>query len=496
MRRDDPYRRHSRRPWVNLAAFLVLSHLPVMKSRLSMLSRRQLRVGGAAFAPLFRRTLLRRASPSVCQRHTIAAQGSARSLAGDASSRQYVRLVEQPDGFDLATAQVRMVTDSNQTVTVAATMHIGDPTYFERLQNDLDRNEQVLYELVVDKTLVGVDAATGLRRLATPIGPSALQLAFSRRYGLCHQLEVMRMDGPGWFIADLDREEILALREQRLEEFKRHFVRGVVNPFWILAATELRHVTQTRTLHVKLPKLPAIRPSRVVVRRSCIGITVAPVAPCKEEGPRRDPHPTLLPADTRIALTCTGSSVTFSREAMEKWFQSGGTAYQNSERSLGLSAAALVAVFLPCPEICGIMLAWLSRSAGTPACIYPTPHPKPYTPTRKPETRNPKPETLNPQASPSLPAHPHPCLPSTPRSHAYLSTLCKHLRFVGTHPSPIHLQTLAHLHTMSLGCMRVWSDCVCECVSAFGYLWVRVRARLASVAAGLGGCCEVYSFEG
>ena len=49
----------------------------------------------------------------------------------------------------------------------------------------------------------------------------------------------MRMQLPNWFIADLDREQMVVLREQNVEQLVRQFVRGVSEPL-ILAATQLR----------------------------------------------------------------------------------------------------------------------------------------------------------------------------------------------------------------------------------------------------------------
>lgn len=159
-------------------------------------------------------------------------------LRGGDSSRQYVRLDEREDGFDLKTASISLCTpQGDQRIKLAATIHLGERSYFERLQGDLERNEKVLYELVVGDELAKVEG--NMRRLRMPIGPSEAQQAFSRKYGLHHQLEVMRMDLDDWYIADLNPDEIGSLREQSIQELERQFVRGVQNAAWIPAATEL-----------------------------------------------------------------------------------------------------------------------------------------------------------------------------------------------------------------------------------------------------------------
>ena len=153
--------------------------------------------------------------------------------------RTFVRLIPRADGFDLATARVALSTARGQNLTLVATIHLGERRYFEELQADLERHDTVLYELVVGKECT--QARGSMRRLEARVEPSPAQVFFSRKYGLEHQLEVMRMDNRDtWFIADLDRDEMLALREESLEQLSLQYVRGVENPAWIQAATALR----------------------------------------------------------------------------------------------------------------------------------------------------------------------------------------------------------------------------------------------------------------
>ena len=160
-------------------------------------------------------------------------------LRASAGGTEYVRLFERPDGFDLGTARVSLASSCDQTVTLVATIHLGDRAYFEQLQNDLGQNNRVLFELVVGNELTQTDTDAGMRQLSAPIGPSPAQLALSRKYGLRHQLEVMRLNDDNWFIADLERDEMAKLRAQGFDELTRQFVRGVENAAWILPATEL-----------------------------------------------------------------------------------------------------------------------------------------------------------------------------------------------------------------------------------------------------------------
>lgn len=199
--------------------------------------------------------------------------------------------MKRDDGFDLETAAISLVTqEGDQRINLAATIHLGERAYFEALQRDLERNDKVLYELVVGDELAQVEGQ--LRRLRMKIGPNRAQQAFSRKYGLQHQLEVMRMDQDAWYIADLDPDEIGALREQSIEDLKRQYVRGVQNAAWIPAATEL------------------------------------------------------------------------SRDAMEQWYQSGGTLRLDTARRLPFYAAAVFSSVLPCPELSLVIISWLVRLPG------------------------------------------------------------------------------------------------------------------------------------
>ena len=166
---------------------------------------------------------------------------SVRKRCSQNGGRTFVRLIPRADGFDLATARVALRTARGQNLTLVATIHLGERRYFEELQADLERHDTVLYELVVGKECT--QAAQGsMRRLEARVEPSPAQVFFSRKYGLEHQLEVMRMeDRDAWFIADLDRDEMLALREQSLAQLSRQYVRGVQNTAWIQAATALRY---------------------------------------------------------------------------------------------------------------------------------------------------------------------------------------------------------------------------------------------------------------
>ena len=264
---------------------------------------------------------------------------SVRKRCSQNGGRTFVRLIPRADGFDLATARVALRTARGQNLTLVATIHLGERRYFEELQADLERHDTVLYELVIGKEYT--QAARGsMRRLEARVEPSPAQVLFSRKYGLEHQLEVMRMeDRDAWFIADLDRDEMLALREQSLAQLSRHYVRGVENPAWIQAATALR----CALLCVNGP-----HPFHFLAYPSTYARTHA----CSHARVHK----------RTIAHTHTHTS----RDAMEQWFQSGGGGSQAEVKwRTSLYLAAVVAAFLPCPEVWGLIISWLLRSSYT-----------------------------------------------------------------------------------------------------------------------------------
>ena len=97
-----------------------------------------------------------------------------------------------------------------------AMVHLGDPLYYQQLQEMTADHDRVLYELIVDKDLIREDS-TGHRRLKEPMMPAFDQLQRAARHGLQAQLEALDYMKEKWVLADMERSAIRRLQAQRGE---------------------------------------------------------------------------------------------------------------------------------------------------------------------------------------------------------------------------------------------------------------------------------------
>jgi hypothetical protein len=95
-------------------------------------------------------------------------------------------------------------------------VHLGDPLYYEHLNEMTAGHDRVLYELIVEKDLVLEDSA-GRKRLKEPLMPGFDQLQLAARHGLQAQLEALDYMKEKWMLADMERSAIRRLQAQRGE---------------------------------------------------------------------------------------------------------------------------------------------------------------------------------------------------------------------------------------------------------------------------------------
>lgn len=106
--------------------------------------------------------------------------------------------------------------EEKREVDVVAMVHLGDPLYYQQLQEMTADHDRVLYELIVDKDLIREDS-TGHRRLKEPMMPAFDQLQLAARHGLQAQLEALDYMKEKWVLADMERSAIRRLQAQRGE---------------------------------------------------------------------------------------------------------------------------------------------------------------------------------------------------------------------------------------------------------------------------------------
>lgn len=140
----------------------------------------------------------------------------------------FVRLVKAgPTKYDLQTADVRLsLRDDSRGgstffVDLLSTVHVADHAYYSGLQARGEEYDRVLFEMIVDDSLVTTeaDAATGntIRRLSTPLRAAPALATLAERNGLDTQVEALDCTRPRWVLADVTRRQ-LAVQEARLQE--------------------------------------------------------------------------------------------------------------------------------------------------------------------------------------------------------------------------------------------------------------------------------------
>jgi hypothetical protein len=167
-------------------------------------------------------------------------------LLGMGSNPKFIRLLPRTvrgsrQCFELQTAVTtfeRVTPEGDkELVELHAQLHFGDHDYFEYFSSDefLSKNDRVLYELVIDNSMMEKDTK-GFRYLPQSNDGGRILMASltdqqtALQYGLTCQVDVMDYAQPKWIHADLTRQEILELIETKQPSSN-------TEPIWALAST-------------------------------------------------------------------------------------------------------------------------------------------------------------------------------------------------------------------------------------------------------------------
>lgn len=173
--------------------------------------------------------------------------------------------------FELQTAVTTLerVTPEGEKeqVDLYAQLHFGDQEYFEYFNSDdfLSKNDRVLYELVVDQSMMQKDTK-GFRYLPRSTNGSRILMASptdqqtALQYGLTCQVDVMDYSQPNWIHADLTRQEILEQTERRRPV-------SSTEPIWALASTAPTWPGAEAISALFRPSIPSTSLSSPVTRR-------------------------------------------------------------------------------------------------------------------------------------------------------------------------------------------------------------------------------------
>ena len=156
--------------------------------------------------------------------------------------KEYLRLVELGDGaWELQSATAvfrrrpRVDPASGQTlvpaqeVALAATVHVGDPAYYEGLQEECDADyDAVLFELITGEENLRQAPAPGtdpskassdpdakfLPRLAAQLAPTPDARRLADTHFLVPQLDALDLCGDNWYVADMPKQELVRLQAE------------------------------------------------------------------------------------------------------------------------------------------------------------------------------------------------------------------------------------------------------------------------------------------
>ncbi len=147
--------------------------------------------------------------------------------AEEAAEEKFLRLIRNDDGdvlsMDTAIVEFEATGEKNQgvVVTLVGVVHIGEKQYYEQLNDEFDKFDVVLYELVAPEgTRVPKD---GSRRGGNPL--SMMQNGMQRMLGLEYQLDQIDYQRENFVHADMSPEEFEESMAKRGDDFLKMFFR-------------------------------------------------------------------------------------------------------------------------------------------------------------------------------------------------------------------------------------------------------------------------------
>ena len=143
----------------------------------------------------------------------------------DARARQFLRLARDArDGswaLQSATVTLRPRDASaraTRTLRVCALVHYGEARYYRGVAKDFEtrENDATLVELITSRKHLEASDERGLKlwRLSEALAPTAEARALANAHGLRAQLDALDARARGWYVADVTREELIALRRE------------------------------------------------------------------------------------------------------------------------------------------------------------------------------------------------------------------------------------------------------------------------------------------
>jgi len=105
---------------------------------------------------------------------------------------------------------------SQVQVDLVSLVHVAEGEYYRRIQEQCASCDRVLFEMITTRENVKVDHG-GRKTLKHRMFPTAQQIQTAGAYGLTSQLQSMDCFREGWYLADLEKEEVQKLQERAQE---------------------------------------------------------------------------------------------------------------------------------------------------------------------------------------------------------------------------------------------------------------------------------------
>jgi hypothetical protein len=172
---------------------------------------------------------------SQVQRHTA-------TMLKDSNNNSYIRWTTRnssssaADLWELQTAvttfqKIDSQTQAKERIELHAQVHYGEKDYFDfynRPEFCLSHAE-VLYELLVDESLLGLSQDKAGRALTQPLQASPTDRSLARDYGWQCQVDVVDYTKPNWKHADFTRQELL---QHQLLQPGKSATQDATRPLW------------------------------------------------------------------------------------------------------------------------------------------------------------------------------------------------------------------------------------------------------------------------
>lgn len=154
-------------------------------------------------------------------RNVLAARQEKASRRRSQAQTRFLRIERSKEGrVELQSAVTRFYgtgKDGSQVqLDLVSLVHVAEGEYYRRIQEQCASCDRVLFEMITTRENVKVDY-DGRKTLKQKMFPTAQQIQTANAYGLTSQLQSMDCSGEGWYLADLEKEEVQKLQERAKE---------------------------------------------------------------------------------------------------------------------------------------------------------------------------------------------------------------------------------------------------------------------------------------